>query len=382
MMQRRSFLRSGLAATVAAPGLLSLPDLGRAIEAASGAAPSRAPRRLAKPIWLSRNENPLGMPESARQAVIDALVDGNRYPSLDAQLGEAIAKKHGVPRERVVLGTGSTEVLRMAVQSVAGSGARLVTPDPTYEHMAGYATPFGIETIKVPLRRDWAMDLAAMRRAAERTRGRALVFLCNPNNPTATLTRCDEIQAWIEGAGEKITFLVDEAYFDFVDDPAYRTLIPLTARPNVIVSRTFSKIYGLAGLRLGYGIASAETAKRLTTFATRNSVNHVAAAAALACSEDHEFMRRSVAINRQGRDFVYRIARELGLEALPSHANFVFHRINGEIQPYIDRMAEAGVRVGRPFPPMLNYNRISIGLPEEMEVWAEALRELRKKGWV
>jgi histidinol-phosphate aminotransferase len=93
-------------------------------------------------------------------------------------------------------------------------------------------------------------------------------------------------------------------------------------------------------------------------------------------------MRRSVAINRQGRDFVYRIARELGLEALPSHANFVFHRINGEIQPYIDRMAEAGVRVGRPFPPMLNYNRISIGLPEEMEVWAEALRELRKKGWV
>ena len=378
MMQRRSFLRTGLAAAVAGPGLLTSADRAWALDGLD-----LRPRRAADPIRLSSNENPLGMPETARQAILNAFAGGSRYPGLDGQLIEAIAKKHGVAKESIVLGTGSTEVLRLSVmQTALQPGSRLVVPAPSFEDATDYAEAFPIEIVRVPLRPDYSMDLAAMKAAASRGNGPVLVFLCNPNNPTATITSCADIESWIQSVDERIVFLVDEAYFDFVEDPGYRTLIPFTERPNVIVSRTFSKIYGLAGLRAGYGIANEETVKALRALACQNNLNHFAQVAALACIEDTAYMKKSIEINRQGRAFAVRTLRELELEVLPSHTNFLMHRIKGEVQPYIDRMAEAGVRVGRPFPPMLGYNRVSIGLPEEMQAWANNLRTFREKGWV
>ncbi len=377
MMERRSFLRTGLAAAVAGPGALVATNEAWALD-------RMFPRRsAADPIRLSSNENPLGMPESARAAIAGAFAGGSRYPQLDGQLIEAISKKHGVAAENVVLGTGSTEVLRLAVMRTAlQPGSRLVVPEPSFEDATDYAEAFPIEIVRVPLRPDYAMDLDGMKAAAARGSGPVLVFLCNPNNPTATITSCSDIESWIRSAPERVVFLVDEAYFDFVDDPGYRTLIPFTERPNVIVSRTFSKIYGLAGLRAGYGVAHAETVKGLRALACQNNVNHLAQVAALACIDDAAYMQKSLEINTQGRAFATRTLRELGLEMLPSHTNFLMHRIRGEVRPYIDRMAEAGVRVGRPFPPMLGYNRVSIGLPEEMQAWADNLREFRDKGWV
>jgi histidinol-phosphate aminotransferase len=374
-MKRRSFLRASFAAA-AAPGALTL---------AGEPAPWLRPERRAAqggPIRLSSNENPLGIPESAAIAIRNGLGDANRYPSLGSALENAIAAKHGVPAGNVILGAGSTDVLRMAAQALGSPTARLIVPEPTFEHVEAYARPYFPEVERVPLTADHAMDLDAMRRAGSRTRGEVLVYLCNPNNPTGTITSCDEIEAWVRERTEKFFFLIDEAYFDFVDDASYRSFIPIVRQPNILVTRTFSKVYGLAGLRLGYGIAIPEAVQRLSRFRLNNNANHLALTAALACIDDDEYIRRSIETNREAREIALAALAELELDALPSHTNFIMHRINGDLNQYRSRMLQAGFRVGRAFPPMLDYNRVSIGLPSEMERWAQALREFRSDGWV
>jgi histidinol-phosphate aminotransferase len=370
-MERRSFVRSSLAAALFAPGALSLPDLAHA-------APRR--RSAADPVRLSNNENPLGMPEAARTAITDAIVKlGNRYPNLGGEVVTRIAQKLGVARENVVLGNGSSEILQMVVQamSVGGQNVRVVIPDPTYESVERYSIAMGAQVVKVPLRADHTHDLDRMRAEAKAGTGPVLIFICNPNNPTGTITPVEPIAAWIREAPANTWFLIDEAYFEFVSDRGYRTFIPeATSRPNVVVSRTFSKIYGLAGVRLGYGVADRETIQKADAFASGTNINQFALVAGLACmADDGVFTRRSLAVTNDGRKFIYQTLDQVGLEYLPSHANFVMHRIQGDLSAYITRMREAGVLVGRRFPPMLSYNRVSIGLPEELQVWAGALRK-------
>ncbi|HUE87960.1 MAG TPA: histidinol-phosphate transaminase [Vicinamibacterales bacterium] len=338
------------------------------------------PRRHTDPIRLSSNENPLGMPEASRRAVLDALAIGNRYPQRRDELQAAVAARHGVGAE-VVLGNGSTEVLQMVVQAM-GPGARLVLPDPTFEHVEQYARPFGIDIVKVPLRPDGSHDLDGMR-AAARGGDASLVFVCNPNNPTGTLTSCDDVESWIRAADERTWFLVDEAYFEYVEAPGYRSFIALAlSRPGVVVSRTFSKVYGLAGLRVGYALAEPRTATRIEQFTLNTNINQLGIAAALAALEEPAFVGRSVQMNRDSRDLAVATLRELEIPHLPTHANFLMHRIRSDLRGYIAAMAERGIRVGRPFPPMLDHNRVSFGLPEEMQAWAAALRELRAGGLV
>jgi histidinol-phosphate aminotransferase len=375
-MERRSFVRSSLAAALFAPGALSLPDL------AHGAMRRRS---TAGPIRLSNNENPLGMPEAARKAIADAIMTlGNRYPNLNGEVVTRLAQKLGVARENVVLGNGSSEILQMVVQamSVGGQNVRVVIPDPTYESVERYATAMGAQVVKVALRADHTHDLDRMRAEARGSSGPVLVFICNPNNPTGTLTPVEPVAEWIRSAPANTWFLVDEAYFEFVKDPGYRTFISeATSRPNVVVSRTFSKIYGLAGVRLGYGVANAETIEKVDRFSAGTNINQFALVAGLAClADDGTFMGQSIAVNDAGRNFIYQTLDQVGLEYLPTHANFVMHRIQGDLAAYITRMREAGVLVGRRFPPMLTYNRVSIGLPEELQVWAGALRKLRADG--
>jgi histidinol-phosphate aminotransferase len=375
-MERRSFVRSSLAAALFAPGALSLPDLAHA---------ATRRRSAADPIRLSSNENPLGMPEAARKAIADAIVPlGNRYPNLNGEVVTRLAAKLGVARENVVLGNGSSEILQMVVQamSVGGQNVRVVIPDPTYESVERYSAAMGAQVVKVPLRPDHTHDLDRMRAEARGSSGPVLVFICNPNNPTGTLTPVEPVAEWIRSAPANTWFLVDEAYFEFVSDAGYRTFVPeATSRPQVIVSRTFSKIYGLAGVRLGYGVANPETIQKVDRFAAGTNINQFALVAGLACMEDDgTFMRKSLAVNADGRTFIFRTLDQLGLEYLPTHANFVMHRINGDLTAYITRMREAGVLVGRRFPPMLTYNRVSIGLPEELQAWAGALQKLRADG--
>jgi histidinol-phosphate aminotransferase len=394
-MKRRHFLRTSLAAGTAAAATLATARSGMAIPLPGLGLSRRGwAQDMDGPLRLSSNENPLGPSEAARRAVLDGMGEANRYThGLAGELRAAVAAHHGVDEASVVLGNGSTEVLRMAVQAMAGPGgwgsapARLVVPDPTFEHVEQYAAPWGLELLKVPLRPDLSHDVERMREAVraaalDGSRRPVMVYVCNPNNPTGTLTLCDEIEAWIREA-EDVVFLVDEAYLEYVDHPTYRTVLPLAlARPNVVVARTFSKVHGLAGLRVGYGLAHPDAARRIRAFSGMSNLNAMGLLAATASLGDEDHVARSLRTNEEARGVTYQVLDELGLERLPSHANFVLHQIPGDQAAYIRRMREAGVWVGRQFPPFVSHNRLSFGTPEEMGRFAEILRDFRRRGWV
>jgi histidinol-phosphate aminotransferase len=235
----------------------------------------------------------------------------------------------------------------------------------------------------IPLAPELSHDLSRMRDAAERARRPSIVYICNPNNPTGTLTPSDEVDAWIADAPESTMFLVDEAYFEYADDPSYGSALKwIESHPNVIVARTFSKIYGMAGMRLGYGVAHPDTTARLREFVMASNPNVLAAAAGVASMADAGLRARSVSVNEQAKAIAHETLDELGLEYLPTQTNFIMHRVNGDLSAYIRRMADAGVRVGRPFPPMLEWNRLSFGLPEEMDRWADTLKGFRRQGLI
>jgi histidinol-phosphate aminotransferase len=372
-MQRRTFFRAGVAA-----GLTSL------TRPAPTWALREPPIRRAGPLRLNSNENPLGLASAARSAVLEGMAEANRYPfTAVGPLREAIAARHGTTPAHVVLGNGSTEILRVAVAAFGGAGGLLLTAHPTFEDVTDYARPFSYQVERVPLASDFAHDITAMRDRAARAAGPVVTYLCNPNNPTGTLTGCAEVDAWIAEASERVFFVVDEAYFDFVDDPRYWSFDRLSVtRPNVLVVRTFSKIFGMAGLRAGYGIGHADTIARLAAYVTQSTPNHLAQVAAIASLADPDLIERGRATNARARRILLDVLEELELEYLPSHANFVMHRIPGDLRTYQQRMRERGAWVGRAFPPMLTYNRVSIGLPAEMEEFAGILRDFRTRGWV
>lgn len=381
-MDRRGFVTSGMAAGVA--GLTGVGS-GLGWVLAPGGGLGMVGKTLPDgTVKLSSNENPLGLSPAARQAVVDALVHANRYPGdFRAPLQAALSRHLGVGSDHIVFGAGSTEILQIAVQAFTGPNVPLVLAEPTFEDVPRYQRPFAFDMRAVPLDGRLAHDVGRMREVAEGDGRPAVVYVCNPNNPTGTITPADELDAWIVDAPETTLFLIDEAYHEYAGDPAYRSALPwVREKRNVVVVRTFSKIFGMAGMRLGYGVAHPQTAARLSEFVIQNNPNVLAAFAGLASLEDSELMARSVGVNGEAKAIAHDTLDELGLEYLPSETNFIMHRINGDLRTYIGRMRDAGIRVGRPFPPMLEWNRLSFGLPDEMDRWASALKEFRRKGWV
>lgn len=382
-MERRDFLKFGAAAAGSSVLLPLLPGRGLAPTPATLGA---AERPWDGPVRLSSNENPLGVPESARNAIVRGFGEAHQYPGSAMQaLRRALARHHGVEPSGIVLGCGSTEVLQMAVQAWITPGLRVVLPEPTFEDVNRYVLPHAgqVEVVRVPLvPGSFAHDLPAMEAEARSTSGPCVVYICNPNNPTGTLTPVEPVKDWIRRAPDHL-FLVDEAYLEFAEDPEYEPLDRWAwERPNVVVTRTFSKVYGLAGIRIGYAVAHPDTADRMRLFATPTNPGQPACLAALAALEDRAFVRRSLELNRRSRQIVLDVLDELELSNMPSHTNFVLHEIHGDLDLYRGRMADAGFLVGRPFPPFLGHNRVSLGLPDEMEGWAGALRGFRARGWV
>lgn len=368
-MDRRSFLRTG-----AALGMVGLAGRGRSA--------AKLGSTRDQTLWLSWNENPLGLSAIARQAALDALDRAHRYPDrARAALAVRLAEINGVRPENVVLGCGSTQILQTIVLAEASTGKPLVLAEPTFEAMARYQRPFTSKIERVPLDSRHAHDIGRMK---QRVAGEpAVVYICNPNNPTATLTPTNEIDAWIREAPESVLFVIDEAYHEYVESPGYRSSVKwIDERPNVVVTRTFSKIYAMAGLRLGYALCNAQTARRFREFISADNANSIVLATADASLQDRDLLPHSREVNTRSKRIATSCLDELGLDYLPSQANFLMHRVDGDLSSYIKRMDEHGIRVGRPFPPMLDYNRLSVGLPGEMAHWADTLRSFRAKGYV
>jgi histidinol-phosphate aminotransferase len=332
-------------------------------------------------IRLSSNENPLGVSPAAREAIIGAIVDANRYGGRYGEVMEALAGYLGVGTENLTLGFGSTEILQICTQAFQGPNTPIIIAEPTFEDVMSYQDTMPFEVHTVALTRDWQHDVQRMREIS--LQRPSVVYFCNPNNPTGTITDSADIDAWIADAPETTTFLMDEAYLEYVTDDRYwDSLRWIEEKPNVVVIRTFSKIFGMAGLRLGFAVTHPTTAARLQEHTIQNGPGMLAAAAALASLEDDGLVERSIAVNEEAKSIVHTTLDELGLEYLPTNTNFIMHRINGDLGVYRDRMAERGLLVGRDFPPMLDHNRLSFGLPNEMDQWASAIKDFRARGWI
>ena len=364
---RRAFVRTlglgGVAAT-AVPEFV----VGRGREA-FGRGPAPAAAQSAPIIHLNSNENPNGPGVKALNAVRSALPLANRYPYEEAgTLTMAIARLHGVQGSQVLIGCGSVEILRMAMQAFTSRTRHLVTAAPTFETPGEYADTFAVPIRAVRVGANLKLNLSTMELEAQ---GAGLVYICNPNNPTGSVLGAAEMGGFVERLGrasQAPAVLVDEAYHEYVDDPSYKTSIPLAvAHRNVIVSRTCSKIHGFAGLRCGYAVAHSETIARLARFKLETGVNQLAIAAALATLGDRERIERERTINRETREFTRRMFESMGCAVAPSETNFILVDLKRDSRVFREGCRRAGVVVGRPFPPLDNHVRISIGTMDEMQ---------------
>jgi histidinol-phosphate aminotransferase len=347
--------------------------LGAAVARPSGAA-AREQAPGAAAVDLSSNENPYGPCPAALEAMTRSQAVACRYPDEPERAAtEAIARLHGVSPERVVLGAGSSEVLRLCDATFLSPGKTVVAAEPTFEAVLHYAKVTMAEPVTVPLTADFRHDLPAMARACDERTG--LVYVCNPNNPTGTIVPGDDLLGFMEKVPKAATVVVDEAYHHFVEAPAYRSALELLARfPNLVVARTFSKIYGMAGMRLGYGIASEANADALRAHASWSNVNTAALAAAQASLADEGLVARQRAkLNGTRRWLVAELERD-GRRTIPSETNFVMIEAGGDVKPLIEALAARGVRVGRRFAALPTWLRVTVGTPEEMQTFLQALR--------
>jgi histidinol-phosphate aminotransferase len=367
---------------------ISRRDFARLLGAGAAAAVVRPPLSFAKPtqsvatplaeggiVRLSANENPYGPSPKAFQAMTDSYGVACRYPDEHNNLLiDKLAKLNGVNHDQILLGDGSGEILKLCAETFTGpQSGKLVAADPTFEAILKNASANGAEVVKVPLTSTYAHDLPKMVSSAKA----GLIYICNPNNPTASITPKDELRDFIATTPPQTTLLVDEAYFHYADSPDYNSVIALVKdHPNLIVSRTFSKIYGMAGLRCGYCVAQKETIDRLRENQMWDSVNCMALAAATASLDDLDHVPNGQRLNREAKTFVTSELDKMGYKQIPSQANFIMFDCKRPVAPLIQAMKERKVHVGRLFPALPNHMRLTIGKKTEMENFVSAFRQV------
>ena len=371
-ISRRKFaqlLGAGAAAAVARPAL-SLAQAATAEPAVASASSTI--------VRLSSNENPYGPSPKAFKAMSDAFGLACRYPDEQADaLVESLAEVNGVARGEILLGDGSGEILKLCADVFTGPGpgrGPLVLADPTFEAILFHATQGGAEIVKVPLTPTFGHDLPKMMAAAKS----GLVYICNPNNPTASISPKNAVREFIEKAPAKTMILVDEAYHHYADSPDYESVIPLVKdHPNLMVARTFSKIYGMAGLRCGYCVAQSYTVERLRMRQAWDSLNIMALAAAVANLNDPEQVAHGRRLNSEVKAFTIGELEKMGYETIPSQANFIMFDAKRPVVPLIATLKNRKVEVGRLFRAMPNHLRLTIGKKTEMEAFLAAFRQVK-----
>ena len=322
-------------------------------------------------IILSSNENPLGPGRAVLDAVKGSYGSAGRYPFGNANdVAKAIAERQGVKPENVLLGAGSTQILRTCTHVFTARDRALATALPAYEECSQYAELIGSPVKGVKLDSNFYMDLEALHHAAI---GSGLVFYCNPNNPVATAVDGKSTRAFIERVlrdSPQTTILVDEAYFEYATMPGYETMIPLAAEnPRVVVARTFSKAGGMAGLRMGYAIAHPQTIRKMAEWDATGSVNVLALAAAhAAVTQDPAVLAAEAKRNTEARAFTMKWFSDRGFKPTDSQTNFLFVDIKRPAREFREACRAQGVLVARDFPPFeKSHCRISIGTMEEMQ---------------
>jgi histidinol-phosphate aminotransferase len=327
-------------------------------------------------IRLSANENPYGPSPAALKAMTEAFSIAWRYPDEHADaLVTELARVNGINSENILLGNGSGEILKLAAAAFTGPSKRLVVADPTFEAIMRYARVVRGETTQIPLTSDYRHDLPKMLGQPDV----GLIYICNPNNPTASITPKEEIRAFLSKAPASTIVLIDEAYHHYVESADYESAMPLTAQyPNLIVARTFSKIYGMAGLRCGYCVGNASLLGQMRQHQTWDSVNIMALAAANASLADKAHVEQGRKRNSDAKKFVYGELEKLNIKWIPSQANFMMIDLGKPARPISSALRGRNIEVGRIFPALPNFLRVTIGTQPQMESFVSAFREVIK----
>ena len=346
-------------------------------------------------VRLSSNENPYGPSQMAMRAMTEAFSIAWRYPDEHSEtLIDMLAKLHEVKTEQILLADGSGEILKVCASAFTGpmtndstpvelsrptrgpaltftpGRGKMIVADPTFEAIANHARLNRAEVVKVPLNASFAHDLPEMLTAVKE----GLIYICNPNNPTASITPKNELREFIAKCPRETMILADEAYFHYAESSDDVSVIPLIKQyPNLIVARTFSKIYGMAGLRCGYCVAQSEVIERMRPHQTWDSVNIMALAAAIASLKDRNQVTNGRRLNAETKAYVSQRLAKLGYKHIPSQANFLMADMKRPVQPLIAALRKQGVQVGRLFPSLPNHLRVTIGKPAEMEIFLSNL---------
>jgi histidinol-phosphate aminotransferase len=327
---------------------------------------------------LCFNENPYAPSPAVLEAMTKAFQYANRYGYPDHGITREIATYHGVDPDNVLLGAGSTEILEAADMAFLAGRKKAVGVEPTFSTVYEFAIGLSAGAIRLPLLPDHNADIPALiKTTCENQSDVGFVYLCNPNNPTGVVVKKQQIKQLVEGIPEHIPVLIDEAYHHFVEDPDYASSVQFVrdGRP-VIIARTFSKIAALAGLRLGYAIAPAALIDRMRPFTGNMHVSVVTkwgGVAALKDSAGQNEVRTKILATRKKTTSQL---KALGYDVLPSEANFFMVNLRRPVMPVISAFRQKGILVGRPFPPMHDYLRVSVGTPDEMERFMAAFKEI------
>jgi histidinol-phosphate aminotransferase len=327
------------------------------------------------PVYVDSNENPYGPSEKAILAIKNSFSAAGRYAENGRELHRALCNHHRVDTSMIDIGYGSSEVLKMAVEAFLGPGKNVIVGHPSYEAIPRYGEVYGVETIRVPLNSKYQHDLKRMRAAVNDKTG--LVYICNPNNPTATVVSGQEVKDFLASMPPNIPVLFDEAYYHYADDPSYATSIPFAKDGRaVIVTRTFSKIYGMAGLRLGYAIGREDLISRMSAYKIWLNTNVLTVAAGLASLEDKEFVAQNQKLNAKVREYVEQQVASMGLKCIPSQANFTMIDLKRDALPVLGALRSRNIFAGRLFPPLTTHVRVTIGTADEMKRFMEELKGL------
>ncbi|MCH7403358.1 pyridoxal phosphate-dependent aminotransferase [Belliella kenyensis] len=381
-INRRSWIKKsflGIGAIASMPKLVSAMDVNAAFPKSSfyeitPREDFNAPRMLAR---LSANENPYGPSPAVVEAIKEAVVTGNRYAHRDASdLIEMIAKKEGVSPKHIMLGPGSSDLLEKMAFVSFPSGGNIVSADPAYMSIISTARALGASWKPVKLKSDYSHDLMAMKSAIDNDT--KLVYVCNPNNPTGSITASDKLRTFCSDVSTKVPVFVDEAYLEFLDDSQSHSMVDLVTKgDDVIVARTFSKIHGMAGLRIGYIVAQPERISAITD-KVRSTMGLCSTSlkGAIASMSDAQFTAECKKLNTECRNYVVDKITSLGYDVIPSSTSFVLFPIAMDGMDFMKAMNESGVSIRVFSIDEKPYCRVSMGTMEEMEYFVETFEKV------
>ena len=374
MQSRRDWFKSsiGIGGLMLTPSILTAEEIKK-----------YNPRSKSSIVKLSSNENPYGPSERVLNAIKNSFNDACRYPyEFIQELQKTLAKKHDVPIESIVITGGSNEALRITGLAISNKGGNIVAGQPTYLALMNYAEAWGAEIKWVPVDSDKGYNLKKIRQSIDKETN--MVFIANPNNPTGTLLKANSLADFCEDISKQTLVFCDEAYYDYINEKDYPSMDYLVRKgENVIISRTFSKVYGMAGLMIGYLVLKPKLADDLfgkySPYGRPNimaQTNVLAVAAASEALKDTDFYKFSLKKANEEKDKIYKLLDYLDLKYVKSSTNFVFFESKKHIDKLTAEMLEKGVRIGRPFPPFYDWCRISTGTSEEVDRFIESMLEV------